>query len=72
MTISECSDLKGSQKDEDWESYALDLHNLQVELWKSLGRNGVNFLKEALNKIADDEKIPGISRKSIIDTHLQE
>ena len=34
--------------------------NLPVELWKSLGRPGVNFLKEALNKITDVEKIPDI------------
>ena len=26
-----------------------------VELWKSLGRTGVHFLKEALNNITDDE-----------------
>ena len=34
--------------------------NLPVELWKSLGRPGVNFLKEASNKIAVEEKIPDI------------
>ena len=36
--------------------------NLPVEVWKSLGRTGVNFLKEALNKIkiTDEEKIPDI------------
>ena len=34
--------------------------------WKSLGRTGVNFLKEALNKITDEEKIPDIWRKSIL------
>ena len=38
--------------------------NLPVEVWKSLGRTGVNFLKEALNKISDEEKIPDIWRKS--------
>ena len=27
--------------------------NLPVEAWKSLGRTGVNFLKEALNNITD-------------------
>ena len=40
--------------------------NLPVEVWKSLGRTGVNFLKEALNKITDEEKIPDIWRKSIL------
>ena len=38
--------------------------NLPVEVWKSLGRTGVNFLKEALNKI--NEKIPDIWRKSML------
>ena len=40
--------------------------NLPVEVYTSLGRTGVNFLKEALNKITDDEKIPDIWRKSIL------
>ena len=40
--------------------------NLPVEVWKSLGRTVVNFLKEALNKITDEEKIPDIWRKSIL------
>ena len=40
--------------------------NLPVEVWKSLGRTEVNFLKEALNKISDEEKIPDIWRKSIL------
>ena len=40
--------------------------NLPVEVWKSLGRTGVNFLKEALHKITDEEKIPDIWRKSIL------
>ena len=40
--------------------------NLPVEVWKSLGRTGVNFLKEALNKITDVEKIPDIRKKSIL------
>ena len=40
--------------------------NLPIEVWKSLGRTGVNFLKEALNKITDEEKIPDIWRKSIL------
>ena len=39
---------------------------LPVEVWKSLGRTGVNFLKEALNKITDEENIPDIWRKSIL------
>ena len=38
--------------------------NLPVEVWKCLGRTGVNFLKETLNKITDEEKIPDIWRKS--------
>ena len=41
-------------------------NNLPVEVWKSLGRIGVHFLKEALNKITDEEKIPDIWRKSIL------
>ena len=45
--------------------------NLPVEVWKSLGITGVNFLKEALNKITDEEKIPDMEKKHI-DTHLQE
>ena len=40
--------------------------NLPVEVWKSLGRIGVNFLKEALNKITDEEKIPDIWRTSLL------
>ena len=40
--------------------------NLPVKVWKSLRRTGVNFLKEALNKITDEEKIPDIWRKSIL------
>ena len=40
--------------------------NLPVEVWTSLGRTGVNFLKEALNKITDEEKITDIWRKSIL------
>ena len=40
--------------------------NLPVEVWKSLGITGVTFLKEALNKITDEEKIPDIWRKSIL------
>ena len=40
--------------------------NIPVEVWKSLGRTGVDFLKEALNKITDEEKIPDIWRKSIL------
>ena len=32
--------------------------NLPVEVWKSLRRTGANFLKEALHKITDEEKIP--------------
>ena len=47
-------------------------YNLPVEVWKSLGRTGVNFLKEALNKITDEEKIPDIWRKKHLDNHLQE
>ena len=39
--------------------------NLPVEVWKSLGRTGVNFLKGALNKITDEEKIPDMWRKSM-------
>ena len=45
--------------------------NLPIEVWKSLGRTGVNcliFLKEALNKITDEEKFPDEWRKSIFIT----
>ena len=38
-------------------------NNLPVEVWKSLGRTGVNFLMEALNKITDVENT---WRKSIL------
>ena len=31
--------------------------NLPIEVWKSLGRAGVNFLKEALNKVTDEDNI---------------
>ena len=35
--------------------------NLPVEdLWKRLGRTGVNLLKDALNKVTDEEKVPDI------------
>ena len=40
--------------------------NLPVEVWKSLGRTGVNFLREAFNKVTDEENIPDIWRKSIL------
>ena len=40
--------------------------NLPAEVWKSLGRTGVNFLKEALKNITDEEKIPDKLRKSIL------
>ena len=41
--------------------------NLPVEVWKSLGRSGVTFLKEALKKITDEEKIPfpGTAKKHV-------
>ena len=39
---------------------------LPVEVWKSLGRTGVNFLNEALTKITDKEKISYIRRKRIL------
>ena len=41
-------------------STATGQENLPVEVWKSLVTTGVSFLKEALNKIADEEKIPDI------------
>ena len=37
-----------------------------VDVWKILGRSGEYFLKEALNKINDEEKIPDMLRKSIL------
>ena len=45
--------------------------NLPVEVWKRLGRPGVHFLKESLNKITDEENIPDMAKR-YIDTHLQE
>ena len=45
--------------------------NLPVEVLKSLGRTGVHFLKEALNKITDEDKVPYVEKKHL-DTHLQE
>ena len=35
-------------------------------VWKSLGRTGVNFLKKALNKITDEEKIPDMAKSILI------
>ena len=40
--------------------------NLPVEVWKSLGRTGVNFLKEALHKITGEEKIPDMAKIILI------
>ena len=40
--------------------------NLPIEVWKSLGRSGVHFLKEALKKITREEKIPDIWRQNIL------
>ena len=41
--------------------------NLPIEVWKSLGRTGVNSLKEALSKITDEEeKIPDMWRNSFL------
>ena len=40
--------------------------NLPTEVWNSLGRTGVIFLKEALNKITDEENIPDMWRKCIL------
>ena len=48
----------------NWKATGRD--NLPVDVWKSLRRTGVNFLKEASNKITDEEKIPDIWRKSIL------
>ena len=39
--------------------------NLPVEVWKSLGRTRVNFLKEALYNIIDEEKITDIMVKDM-------
>ena len=44
---------------EEWESFEPD--NLLVEVWTSLGRTGVNCLKEALDKITGEEKIPDVA-----------
>ena len=40
--------------------------NLPMEVWNSLGKTGVTFLKEALNNITDEAKIPDIWRKRIL------
>ena len=40
--------------------------NLPLEVWNGLGKTGVNVLKEALNKVTDEEKIPGICGKTIL------
>ena len=48
----------------NWKATGPD--NLPVEVWKSLGRTGVHFLEEALNKIIGEEKTPDIWRKSIM------
>ena len=45
---------------------AIGPDNLPIEVLKSLERTGVNFLKEALNKITEEEKITDIWRKSIL------
>ena len=45
---------------------AIGPENLPVEVWKSLARTGLNFLKEALNNITDEEKIPDIRRRRIL------
>ena len=39
---------------------------LHLTTWKNLGRTGVNFMTEALNKITVEKKIPDILRKSIL------
>ncbi len=51
---------------------AIGPDHLPVGVWKSLGRTGVHCLKEALNKITDEENIPDIWRKKHLDNHLQE
>ena len=40
--------------------------NLPIQVWKSFGRTGVDFLKEPSDKITYEEKIPDIWRKSIL------
>lgn len=40
-----------------------NLHNLLVEVWKSLGSTRVEYLKQELNKIITEEKIPDEWRK---------
>ena len=43
----------------------LDLTTYRLKC-EAFGKNGRGFVKEALNKITDDEKIPDILRKSIL------
>ncbi|ROT72113.1 hypothetical protein C7M84_009515 [Penaeus vannamei] len=40
--------------------------NLPVEVWKSLGIIGIEYLKQELNKIMEEEKIPDEWRKSTL------
>jgi len=40
--------------------------NLPVEVWKSLGITGIEYLKQELNKIMQEEKIPDEWRKSTL------
>ena len=55
-------DWKSYQKNEEWESYSGPA-KLQVEVWTSLGRTGLHFLKPlTINKMIDEEKIPDIWR----------
>ena len=45
--------------------------NLPVEVWKSLGRTEVNFLKEALKRSLTRRRSQTYGEKHL-DTHLQE
>ena len=45
---------------------AVDPDNLLIEVWKCLGSTGVEYLKQELNKIMEEEKIPDEWRKSTL------
>jgi len=40
--------------------------NLPIEVWKCLGEEGASFLCMTLNRICEEEKIPGSWRKSVL------
>ena len=53
----------------NWKATGHD--NLPIEVWKSLRRTAVNFLKEALNKITDEALNKITDEEKILDTWQQ-